>query len=178
MQTFPRSLILAFLAAMIGSLLLLAACGDDDDGGDDDVSPTASGPTPTIPYDLLPVGYPQDFPLYPGATIGQTARYENQVHVTTESDTPGEVIANFYREIVREAPWQPLLETLDDTRGVIVIRFQNPDEGITGNVTVTSTTGSLQEDRSNVSYVFVLSEPAGSPGAATTAATPAATPTP
>jgi len=179
MQTYRprRNLIPAFLAISLLSLFILGACGDNGDGSSDgspSPSATATGPTPTIPYDRLPVGYPEGFPLYPDSTIAQTARFQNQVHVSLESDTSGEAIATFYREVINEEPWEPLVETRDDTQGVLVLRFRNTVESITGNVTITATSGTLQEGRSNIAFVFVLPEPAGSPATAT----PAATPTP
>jgi hypothetical protein len=180
----PRTSFLGIAAValvLVAILALLSACSGDDDGGDSIGTPAesngsavkTSGPSATIPYSHLPAGYPEGFPLYPGSSLGQTVNYQGQVHATLESDDAAEVVAAYYRTVISEAPWEALAETTDAVQGVILLRFRNTTDGITGTVTITAVTGTVEAGRSHIGLVPVVSS-AATPGPSAFNAVPVA----
>ncbi|MCH7485131.1 MAG: hypothetical protein IIA90_08305, partial [Chloroflexi bacterium] len=169
-----RTVRLAYLPlALFVVVAMLAACGDDgDDGegspnGDNSLTEEVGTPTVGAPptgelLESLPADYPETFQLYPDAKVTDTARFADQVRVTLATSDSRDAVASFYRLVVRTEPWQPLAETEDAGRGLLVIRFQHVDDPVRGQVTIITT---LQEpdEPIEVSLQFTVPEIVGEP---------------
>ena len=100
-----------FYIGTISTLLLAAAAcgGDDDDGGSSPTQSETSTPRASRQVDF-PEGYPEEFPLYPGAIYEQGSRHEQAVLVQFTSPDGLSEIAGFYRERLQAEPWRLVSE--------------------------------------------------------------------
>ena len=139
--------------ALFAVAVVLTACGEDGDDVDRSPngvgSPTEEAGTPTDGADRtdgsaptgdllesLPADYPETFPLYPGSRVTDTARFADQVRVNLETGDSHESVASFFREVASTEPWEPLAETDDAGRGLLVIRFRHVEDPVRGQVTI------------------------------------------
>ncbi len=105
----------------------------------DGANRTVGAPPTGELLESLPDDYPETFQLYPNASVTQTARFADQVRVTLETSDSRDSVASFYRDVVRQEPWEPFAETDDTGRGLLIIRFRHVDDPVAGQVTIITT---------------------------------------
>lgn len=134
-----RLVLLPFLAA---ALFALAACGGDDDdsasqpptsassatataGGKDSGTPLQT-PDVTAVFAGLPDGFPDDLPVFEGATILRGVRDGNGYSAEWRSDAPATDVVSFYIAALDTEPFSTT-NLINDTPTVAVIDFETND---------------------------------------------------
>ena len=129
---------------------LMAACDDDDDGGDNG---SGNGDR-TAPAAALPDDWPDDFPIYGGATLLNASQEDGQdaIVATWETADSLDQVRDFYAGEFADGPWQEVAaEDFGDSHNWIVEKNGEPgdltiseDEG--GGTTIIAFVGELLAD--------------------------------
>ena len=131
---------LFYISMIISGAMLLtasAACSSDGDGDGDGTPSDTSTPRATRPVDF-PEGFPDEFPLYPGATYQQGVHYEQQLFVLFTSPDSRPIIAEFYRDRLQAEPWTLESEAGGNSGQILIMTFRNDDTNLLGSVTLAS----------------------------------------
>ena len=160
------------LALLFLILLGAVACNGSGDSGASptaESSPTASSPTPgasPTPVSLSPTpepspatlapGFPEDFPVYAGATLDRSEPVEGAVLARWKTPDPVSQVAEFYKQALAEEPWEILaMDDMPETSlvGIQITRTDIPD--VTGAMAIRR----VISDEVEVTSIFVSITP-------------------
>ena len=100
-------------------------------------SPVSASPRPESSPATLAPGFPQDFPVYTGATLDRSESVEGAVLARWKTPDPVSQVAEFYKQALAEDPWE-ILATDDipdtDLVGIQITRTDIPD--VTGAMAI------------------------------------------
>jgi hypothetical protein len=141
----PPGLLRLLLPPAIAIIIVFAACGDDDD----EVETEATVPVDTrvgkeetaVPTEAqdpetgLPALFPEEFPIYQGATVFRASEYEDRYLVEWRTvDDVGDVSA-FYSENLAQEPWT--VDGSDESEGTVAIAFSGElDDDYSGSLAI------------------------------------------
>ena len=127
------------VAGLLGLLAVASACGGGGSkqvtlpGGGGDVKVTSGGD--------LPSNFPNDFPIYKGATLtgSVTGEQEGQsgYFVTWETDASADDVTSFYKDALDKDPWTTS-GTFSSGQGSVITFARTDGKDLGGGVTVSS----------------------------------------
>ncbi|MGH9197914.1 MAG: hypothetical protein ACRD1T_19500, partial [Acidimicrobiia bacterium] len=95
-------------------------------------NPNATLPPATVTSDTLPSGFPDDFPLYEGATSLGGSESAIGIVASLQTDDSYADVLEFYREALSRSPWEIVSEVPTQGLDASLFTIRNDEDDWSG----------------------------------------------
>jgi hypothetical protein len=159
-STYKCAIIVLVLTAVA------SACGSGEDtpdaaspNGSATANPNTTLPPATVTSGSLPSGFPEDFPLYEGATPLSGSESAIGIVASLQTDDSYAEVLEFYREALGRSPWEIISEVPTQGLDASLFTISNDDD------TWSASTVSVSRARDHtVTVIYINLQAPQSPG--------------